>query len=135
MDTTSVHAEEGTLAHYCAESILRKAAGPLPDEVNDEMRRHGQAYADYVRNLGKGGMGWIETSLSLEHLYQDGHGTCDAIIFNKGVLHIIDYKYGAGLLVQAYENPQLLLYASAARNWFVGEIKLCLLYTSPSPRD
>ena len=37
---------------------------------------------------------------------------------DRGELHIIDFKYGQGVLVEAEENPQMMLYALGALRLF-----------------
>ena len=44
----------------------------------------------------------------------DGFGTGDCIIIADDTLHIIDFKYGLGILVDAEDNPQMKLYALGA---------------------
>jgi hypothetical protein len=48
----------------------------------------------------------------------DGFGTGDVVIVGDGILHIIDFKYGRGVLVDAAENPQMMLYALGALQQF-----------------
>ena len=43
-----------------------------------------------------------------------GFGTADCVIIGNRQLHIIDYKHGKGIQVQAEDNPQLKLYALGA---------------------
>ena len=50
----------------------------------------------------------------------DGFGTGDCVIIADGVLHIIDFKYGQGVLVSAEDNPQMKLYALGALELFDG---------------
>ena len=48
----------------------------------------------------------------------DGFGTGDCLIVADRLLHIIDLKYGQGVLVDAVENPQMMLYALGALRIF-----------------
>ena len=41
-------------------------------------------------------------------------GTGDCVIISDQTLHIIDFKYGRGVLVEAENNPQMMLYALGA---------------------
>jgi hypothetical protein len=56
--------------------------------------------------------------------FEDMNGTVDSVVFcyneNDDVyeLHIIDYKFGMGVKVEAYENYQLMLYALGVLNDF-----------------
>lgn len=45
-------------------------------------------------------------------------GTGDCLIVADKLLHIIDFKYGQGVLVDAEENPQMMLYALGALRQF-----------------
>lgn len=44
----------------------------------------------------------------------DGFGTGDCIIIADRTLHVIDFKYGQGVLVESEHNPQMMLYALGA---------------------
>jgi len=44
----------------------------------------------------------------------EGFGTGDCVIIADKSMHIIDMKYGQGILVFAEENPQMKLYALGA---------------------
>ena len=50
----------------------------------------------------------------------EGFGTGDCVIIADGTLHIIDFKYGQGVLVSAEDNPQMKLYALGALDLFDG---------------
>ena len=43
-----------------------------------------------------------------------GFGTGDCVIVADNVLHVIDFKYGRGVLVDAEDNPQMRCYALGA---------------------
>jgi Protein of unknown function (DUF2800) len=76
-------------------------------------------------------------------------GTCDLIIRIGNTIHVIDFKFGAGVLVRAFHpdgdedviNPQIAFYAIAARHslpkFFAGvdEIKLTILQPVSSEVD
>lgn len=48
----------------------------------------------------------------------EGFGTGDCVIIADGTLHIVDFKYGRGILVEAKDNPQMMLYALGALELF-----------------
>ncbi|MGN0179799.1 MAG: DUF2800 domain-containing protein, partial [Monoglobaceae bacterium] len=50
----------------------------------------------------------------------DGFGTGDCVIVADGNLTVIDFKYGRGVLVEADNNPQMMLYALGALELFDG---------------
>ena len=56
----------------------------------------------------------IEQKLDFSCYVPDGFGTGDCIIISDDTLHIIDFKYGLGILVESEENPQMMLYALGA---------------------
>lgn len=53
----------------------------------------------------------IEQKLDFSCYVPDGFGTGDCLVVADHLLHIIDFKYGMGVLVDAVENPQMMLYA------------------------
>ena len=44
----------------------------------------------------------------------EGFGTADCILICGSVMHVIDFKYGKGVPVNAGGNPQMGLYALGA---------------------
>lgn len=121
---------QGTVAHAMCHTML--AGGVVPEldsvlkqdgfdiTVDMEMILHADAYAGYVRSLG----GWqrYEQRVSLEWLVPGVWGTADAVVFDidAGEMHVVDFKYGAGVYVPVVDNWQLLIYALAALgpdNW------------------
>ena len=56
----------------------------------------------------------IEQRLDFSCYVPDGFGTGDCIIIADHTLHVIDFKYGQGVLVEAEHNPQMMLYALGA---------------------
>jgi hypothetical protein len=62
----------------------------------------------------------IEQQLDFSKYVPDGFGTGDCVIIADGTLHIIDFKYGQGVLVSAEDNPQMKLYALGALDLFDG---------------
>lgn len=145
-DNSSPAAAEGTAAHTVAEFYVRQhfdlpGAAPkdeeapaqaLPEGVdtkgksivewNDELRRHGKAYRDYIISLIPPG---VEAFVSLEQRVSaksiDGRlfGTADCLIWipSARVLIVVDYKYGF-MVVEVgtadAPNAQLSAYAISA---------------------
>ena len=62
----------------------------------------------------------IEQKLDFSKYVKDGFGTGDCVIIADGTLHIVDFKYGQGVLVEAEDNPQMKLYALGALELFDG---------------
>jgi hypothetical protein len=62
----------------------------------------------------------IEQKLDFSKYVKDGFGTVDCVIIADSTLHIVDFKYGQGVLVEAEDNPQMKLYALGALELFDG---------------
>ncbi|SCJ15169.1 Protein of uncharacterised function (DUF2800) [uncultured Ruminococcus sp.] len=56
----------------------------------------------------------IEQHVDFSDYVPDGYGTADCVIVSDDRLHIIDFKYGMGVLVDATDNPQMKCYALGA---------------------
>ncbi len=129
-NTGSEAAREGTAAHALCEHKLKKALKmrsrrPVSAYDSDEMEECSDAYVDFVmeqyekvRQNCKDPVVLIEQRLDFSEYVPDGFGTGDCLIIGDGKLHIIDFKYGMGVLVDAYENPQMKLYGLGALHEF-----------------
>lgn len=126
-DEGSPYAAEGTKAHSLAEtklnSYLQKAPMPVGDDR--EMERCTNDYKDYVvevlneeRKRDKYTDLYVEVQLDLSKWVPDSFGTSDAVVVSSNCLHVIDFKYGANVAVDASYNPQLMLYAAGAMEKF-----------------
>lgn len=124
---TTTAAEEGTAAHALCEYKLRKALGNAPEKRpvseydSQEMEDFTNDYVSYVMeqlNIAKqtcpDTLVMIEQRLDFSQYVPDGFGTGDCLIIADDTLHIIDFKYGLGVLVEAEDNPQMMLYALGA---------------------
>jgi len=123
-------AAEGTAAHALCEHKLRKllkmrSRKPVSKYDSDEMDSYTDGYVDFVseaiaeaKKNCKDPLVLIEQRLDFSCYVPDGFGTGDCLIVSDKVLHIIDFKYGLGVLVDAYENPQMMLYALGALRIF-----------------
>ena len=116
-------AEYGTCAHELADIILSTGDNienylgeKLQDApnvpVDDEMIEHVQNYVEFVQSFG--GDQFYEVRLDYSHLVPEGFGTSDAIAVVDNVLHVIDLKMGKGVIVDAENNSQGMLYALGA---------------------
>lgn len=129
-DTTTQAAEEGTVAHSFCEyklnkALLRKATRPTSDYDCDEMQRHTDSYVDFVleqlelaKHSCKDPLVLVEQRVDFSAYVKDGFGTADCLIVADDMLHVIDFKYGQGVLVDAYENPQMKCYALGALSMY-----------------
>lgn len=56
----------------------------------------------------------VERRVDFSDVVPGGFGTADCLILAGNVLHVIDFKYGKGVPVEAEGNPQMRLYAYGA---------------------
>ena len=129
-DRETEAAAEGTAAHALAEHKLRKALKlrsrkPVSKYGSDEMDAYTDGYVEFVlealeeaRQLCSDPKVLIEQRLDFSCYVPDGFGTGDCLIVADKLLHIIDLKYGQGVLVDTTENPQMMLYALGALRIF-----------------
>lgn len=69
---------------------------------------------EIAKQVCKDPMILIEQKVDFSEYVPDGFGTADCLIVSDETLHIIDFKYGLGVLVDAYENSQMECYALGA---------------------
>lgn len=60
----------------------------------------------------------IEQRLDFSKWVEKGFGTGDCVIIADDILHIIDYKHGLGVLVQADHNSQMMCYSLGSLEMF-----------------
>ena len=125
-NTGSEAAREGTAAHALCEHKLKRALHmrsrrPISDYDSDEMEECTNTYVDFVmeqyeaaKQVCEDPVILIEQRLDFSCYVPDGFGTGDCLIISDDRLHIIDFKYGMGVLVEAEDNPQMKLYALGA---------------------
>ena len=133
----SPYAQQGTDAHELCQYLVEKALGR---EVSDptsklewydaEMQECAEGYCSFVmEQIAKAKehcpdpLICIEQKLDYSRWVQDGFGTGDCVIVADDTLHIIDFKYGLGVLVTASGedgtgNSQLKCYALGALDTF-----------------
>jgi len=131
-DNSGEAAAEGSAAHALAEHKLRKvlklrSKRPVSQYDSDEMEAYTDDYVDFVLETIEGLKQTcsdpailIEQRLNFSRFVPDGFGTGDCVVIGDGSLHIIDLKYGQGVLVHAEDNPQMKLYALGALDLFDG---------------
>lgn len=129
-DKSSEAAAEGTAAHALCEHKLRKAlkmrsTRPVSKYDSDDMEIYTDSYRDFVlEQLAEAKQHCIDPLVLIEQRLDfscyvpDGFGTGDCVIVADKALHIIDFKYGLGVLVSAENNPQMMLYALGALRLF-----------------
>jgi hypothetical protein len=127
---TSTYAEEGTAAHDLAEHKLKKALKmrskkPTSKYQDDEMDEMTDLYMEYCLGLIEKAKETcsdlqilIEQKLDFSDYVPEGFGTGDLVVVGSGTLHVVDLKYGRGVIVSAEKNPQMMLYALGALSLF-----------------
>ena len=129
---SSVYAAEGTFAHEVCEYKVRKylkerVKRPQSEEYDtEEIEQITDVYAEFVisiieqmRENGCEPLAFVEERVDYSHIAPSGFGTADMLIIGKdeqgrGILHVCDFKTGAGVFVDADHNSQMMLYAIGA---------------------
>jgi hypothetical protein len=142
---TTHYAAEGAVAHAIAEAALRGSARPdvgmvvevdgYDVVVTDEMEDAVDVYFDVVTPL-RDQARWhaFERRVVIRSaLPAECFGTADFAALVVKTLHIVDFKFGKGVLVEVENNSQALFYALAAYETFeeiagsVQEIRLVIV--------
>lgn len=132
---TSEYMAEGTLAHVIAEFKVRsyflepiakstytKKINKFKKEqyFNPEMLNTTNTYLEFIKGLAMSTQHKpfvaVEMQVDYSEWIPEGFGTADCILISGDTLHVIDYKHGKGVKVEAEENPQMKLYALGAYN-------------------
>lgn len=130
---TSEYMQEGTLAHAIAEFKVRSYfLEPMTkttqtrrlnkfkkeEGFQNEMLEHTDTYLNFLKEeaLKTNTKPFIavEQKVDFSSYVPEGFGTADCIMISGDTLHIIDFKYGKGVKVEAEDNPQMKLYALGA---------------------
>ena len=131
-DHTSDYAIQGSCAHELGQYLVEKALGrECRDPTEDlsyydaEMQEAAEAYRDFVmeqveaaKALCTDPLVCVEQVLDYSKWVEHGYGTGDAVIVADGVLHVVDLKFGVGIVVKAEHNSQLMCYALGALDTF-----------------
>lgn len=127
-DDESDHAHLGTSAHALAADCLNfdhdawtQVGNPCGEGlwVDKDMADAVQVYLDAVRKLHPDrnqGNTFIERAFHCPSIHELFYGTTDLAYLDaeKRVLHVWDYKHGAGVVVEVKDNPQLMYYGVGA---------------------
>lgn len=127
-DKGSEYAQQGTDAHALCEykllkALRRKAENPTENLTffDEEMDNCSDMYVQFVleqlataKDNCNDPIVMVEQHLDFSQWVPDGFGTGDCVIVSDNTLHVIDFKYGLGVLVEAEQNPQLMCYALGA---------------------
>lgn len=82
--------------------------------VDKDMADAVQVYLDAVRKAHPDrnqGNFFVEKRFHCPSIHPLMYGTSDAVYIGDRVLHVWDYKHGAGIMVEPINNPQLMYYA------------------------
>jgi Protein of unknown function (DUF2800) len=135
-------AKEGTAAHTAAAHCLRNGLDAWEIEgqkfdgyvVDAEMRDSLQLYFDTLAEV-RAEHGKVYKELVEYRISGDFHplffGTCDDAISGEEILDITDFKYGAGIAVDAFQNAQLMYYAVGILDKFLGPTRVRLRIVQP----
>lgn len=135
-DTRSEFADEGTAAHELSELRLQrrlticdsKRRKELDQKMKDftetnrfygsEMETAVTEYCELVEERfmeakarSKDAVILLEAQADFSEWVPDGKGIGDVVLISDGVMEVIDLKYGKGVPVSAFGNPQIRLYA------------------------
>lgn len=134
-DTSSIYAEEGTLAHDLAELELKRILKEVDEKsyskqlkaikdhelFSQEMVGYIDQFATYAmeqfmeaKERSSDAVIFLEQRLDFSKWVPEGFGTGDCTIISDKVMEIIDFKYGKGVEVEAEDNTQMMLYALGA---------------------
>ena len=133
-DRASPYAQQGTDAHELCEYKVLSALGKSERDPTEnlefydaEMENCTEEYRNFVleqledaKKLCKDPIVLVEQRLDFSKWVPEGFGTGDCLIVADDVLHIIDFKYGLGVLVDAEHNPQMMCYALGALDIYDG---------------
>ena len=135
-DKPSEYAQEGTDCHeLCAYKVEKALGHRVKDPTknltyyNSEMEDCAEGYCSFVmeqvaeaKKRCADPLVLVEQRLDYSRYVgiEGSFGTGDCVIVSDGLLHIIDYKHGLGVLVSAEKNSQLSCYALGALDLFDG---------------
>lgn len=129
-DRETEAAAEGTAAHALCEHKLRRmlkmrSKKPVSQYDSDEMDGYTDDYVQFVSEAIAEANQYcsdpivlVEQRLDFSCYVPEGFGTGDCLIVADKLLHIIDFKYGQGIVVESENNPQMMLYALGALRLF-----------------
>ena len=147
-ERASPYALEGTDAHSLGQYLIEKEFGiPTTDPTenlsyyNQEMQECAEIYLATVKEIMADVKSHysdpqilVEQRVRFDNWVPEGFGTADCIILADGTLHVIDYKHGAGILVEAEDNIQMKCYALGTLAMF-GDIydvdSVCMTIVQP----
>jgi hypothetical protein len=144
---TSLLAED---THACIESLIGKTFGDytITDDDVENALRPVYAYVESLLDV-PGAEYFLEKRVTFPAI-ADTFGTTDLLVRTNSTIHVVDFKFGSGVLVRALApadddptvdiiNSQLMFYACAARHslpeFFVGAENIVLSIVQPVTAD
>jgi len=135
-DTRSEFADEGTAAHELSELRLQRRLTICDSKRRKELDQKMKTFLETNRFYGpemetavteycelveerfmeakarsKDAVILLEAQADFSEWVPDGKGIGDVVLISDGVMEVIDLKYGKGVPVSAFGNPQIRLYA------------------------
>jgi hypothetical protein len=118
----------GLAAHSLAADYLKPGAGEPWQHIGQKIHGHEfvadkemadavQVYLAAVREKHperNQGNSWIERHFACPTIHKYFYGTADFVHLADDTLHVWDFKYGVGIVVEVERNPQLMYYACGA---------------------
>lgn len=146
---SSSYADEGTAAHELGETcllkgdnpedyrgeviVVEKDGGPRREfTVDGDMISAVEIHVDHCRPLM--GRHMVEHKFALPFLGEGEKGTSDFTALHNKILHVVDYKHGKGVPVDAIGNIQGLCYGLGAAKEFQHDDWHTLRITIVQPR-
>ncbi len=147
----SSYMAEGTLAHEIAEfkvrgyflEVVPKATYTRrlnklkkKEYFDKEMLTYTDTYLEFIKGeamqTNSKPFVAVEQIVDFSKYVPEGFGTADCILISGKTLHVIDFKYGKGVQVEAENNPQMKLYALGALEQFgifynISKIKMSIV--------
>lgn len=129
-DEQSPFAAEGSAGHAMAEHLInthlkKRTKRPVSDYYSDELLEAVEDYVSYVigqieeaKSECEDPFFGVEMKVSLDHRIEGCFGTADMVIVDERKIHIIDLKLGKGVMVDAEENVQLMIYGLGVLDMF-----------------
>jgi hypothetical protein len=138
----SRYADEGTRAHDIAAHMLAQLTTPVlidhvsnaPFTADPETLESLAPYIDHVSKALQNGAFDCRVEYSADIVPGKLGGTADCVYQRRDTLHVIDLKYGKGVLVDPTENVQLACYALACLPVYPTAKQCCLTIIQPRAR-
>lgn len=107
-----------------------------PPEYHADMLLYADQYVELLQNLADEHEGTIVfLERKVDPRIPGSGGTADALLLSISHIHVVDYKYGKGIRIDAGDNPQLKIYGVGGLEDFgnlLGDIEtICLTVFQP----